>query len=158
MLELEDVWAPGDRGEDAVRGVSLVVRAGEIVGRRRRCGQRPARARRDDRRACARASRGTITRRRQGGRGPATRARRSNAGIAFVPEDRLATGAAPGLSIASNLVLRSYREPPARAGRCCMLGRIRERAVELIQRYQHRGARARRPRRACSRAGTCRRS
>ena len=38
-----------------------------------------------------------------------------NAGIAFIPEDRLATGAAPGLSIASNLVLRSYRDPPALA-------------------------------------------
>ena len=31
MLELEDIWAPGSRGEDAVRGVSLSVRAGEIV-------------------------------------------------------------------------------------------------------------------------------
>ena len=31
MLELDDIWASGSRGEDAVRGVSLSVRAGEIV-------------------------------------------------------------------------------------------------------------------------------
>ena len=31
VLELEGVWAPGDRGEPAVRGLSLNVRAGEIV-------------------------------------------------------------------------------------------------------------------------------
>src|SRR5205823_1581992 len=35
------------------------------------------------------------------------------AGIAYVPEDRLGTGVAPGLSIANNVVLKSYRQPPA---------------------------------------------
>ena len=31
MLEIEDVWAAGDRGNVAVKGVSLEVRAGEVV-------------------------------------------------------------------------------------------------------------------------------
>ena len=31
MLEVDDLWVAGSRGESAVRGVSLVVRAGEIV-------------------------------------------------------------------------------------------------------------------------------
>src|SRR5438045_6417459 len=31
VLEVDDLWATGDRGTDAVRGVSLTVRAGEIV-------------------------------------------------------------------------------------------------------------------------------
>ncbi len=31
------------------------------------------------------------------------------AGVAHVPEDRLHTGVAPSLSIASNVVLKSYR-------------------------------------------------
>src|SRR5581483_11671271 len=31
VLEVRDLWAPGDRGGDALRGVDLVVRAGEIV-------------------------------------------------------------------------------------------------------------------------------
>src|SRR6058998_3186176 len=31
VLELDDLWATGDRGDDALRGISLSVRAGEIV-------------------------------------------------------------------------------------------------------------------------------
>src|SRR3954447_20564870 len=31
VLEVDDLWAMGDRGTEAVRGVSLTVRAGEIV-------------------------------------------------------------------------------------------------------------------------------
>src|SRR5207248_4273515 len=48
------------------------------------------------------------------------------AGIAYVPEDRLGTGVAPGLSVASNLVLKSYRRAPASRGPLLRLGRIRE--------------------------------
>ena len=47
----------------------------------------------------------------------------------------MTTGAAPGLSIASNLVLRSYRERSLGRGPLLMLDRIRERAVTLIKRY-----------------------
>ncbi|HWX08978.1 MAG TPA: heme ABC transporter ATP-binding protein, partial [Gaiellaceae bacterium] len=58
------------------------------------------------------------------------------AGIAYVPEDRLGTGVAPSLSIASNLVLRSYRGPASSRGPMLRLRRIREHAVGLIQRYR----------------------
>ncbi len=58
------------------------------------------------------------------------------AGIAFVPEDRFATGVAPGLSIASNLALRSYREPANSRGPLLRLRAIRARALELIERYR----------------------
>ena len=75
MLELEDIWAPGNRGEDAVRGVSLSVRAGEIVAVAGVCGQRPARARRDDRRP-SRAVEGPDHASPASRCGPATRARR----------------------------------------------------------------------------------
>src|SRR5581483_3051544 len=57
------------------------------------------------------------------------------AGVAYVPEDRLGTGVAPSLSIASNLVLRSYRDPEVSAGPLLRLRAIRERAVEMIRRY-----------------------
>ena len=55
------------------------------------------------------------------------------AGIAHVPEDRLHTGVAPSLSIASNIALKSYRTDAA--GPFLRLGRIRDRAVEMIRRY-----------------------
>src|SRR5207244_7202087 len=40
------------------------------------------------------------------------------------------------VSIASNLALKSYREPPASTGPLLRLRRIRERALELISRYR----------------------
>ena len=59
------------------------------------------------------------------------------AGVAYVPEDRLGTGLAPSLSIASNLALKSYRGGRRRpAGPLLRLRAIRERAVELIRRYR----------------------
>jgi simple sugar transport system ATP-binding protein len=36
----------------------------------------------------------------------------TDAGLGYVPEDRMPTGLAPSLSIAENLALRSYRRPP----------------------------------------------
>ena len=57
------------------------------------------------------------------------------AGVAHVPEDRLHTGVAPSLSIASNVVLKSYRRGGVTRGPFLLLRRIRDRALELMQRY-----------------------
>jgi simple sugar transport system ATP-binding protein len=53
-----------------------------------------------------------------------------------VPEDRLGTGLAPSLSIATNIALKSYRVPPDSSGPLLRLRAIRDRAVELIGRYR----------------------
>jgi len=133
VLELSAIWADGDRGGAAVKSASLVVHAGEIVavagvagnGQRELAeavaGMRPV-------------TQGTIRIRGRSLRGGDPREAIA-AGVAYVPEDRLGTGLAPSLSIASNLVLKDYREPHASRGPLLRLGRIRERAVELIQRY-----------------------
>jgi simple sugar transport system ATP-binding protein len=134
VLALEDVWADGDRGGAAVKGVSLQVRAGEIVavagvagnGQRELAetiaGVRPA-------------ANGTV---RVAGKRPRSGDPRAaiRAGVAYVPEDRLGTGLAPSVSIASNLALKSYREAPASTGPLLRLRRIRDRAIELIDRYR----------------------
>ena len=73
------------------------------------------------------------------------------AGVAHVPEDRLSTGVAPSLSIASNVVLKSYRGGDVTWGPFLLLRRIRDRAVELIRRYDVRAAGAGRPRAAALR-------
>ena len=57
------------------------------------------------------------------------------AGIAYVPEDRLGTGVAPGLSLASNVVLKSYRGSPVSSGPMLRVARIRELARHVIQNY-----------------------
>ena len=118
----------------AVRGASLVVRAGEIVAVAGVAGngQRELAETIAGMRA---PTEGTV---RVGGkplRGGDPRAAIA-AGVAYVPEDRLGTGVAPSLSIASNLVLKSYRGRSASRGPLLRLRRIRENAVELIRRYR----------------------
>ncbi len=61
------------------------------------------------------------------------------AGIAHVPEDRLRTGVAPSLSIASNVVLKSYRGGHVAVGPLLRLRAIRDHAASLIHRYDVRG-------------------
>jgi simple sugar transport system ATP-binding protein len=134
VLELDDLWVAGAGSRPAVRGVSLAVCAGEILGvagvsgnGQRELGEAVAGLRAP--------ARGGV---RVGGapvRGGDPRAA-LQAGIAFIPEDRLATGAAPGLSIASNLILRGYRSPSLSRGPMLLFDRIRERAIELIARYK----------------------
>jgi simple sugar transport system ATP-binding protein len=134
LLEVEDLWADGDRGETALRGVSLRIRAGEILavagvagnGQRELAetitGLRPA-------------TRGLVSVRGKRLRGGDPR-RAIRAGIAHVPEDRLGTGVAPSLDVASNAALKSYR------GQGPFLRRrlIRRRADELIRTFDVRGA------------------
>jgi simple sugar transport system ATP-binding protein len=56
-----------------------------------------------------------------------------------VPEDRLHTGVAPSLPIASNVVLKSYRGRAASHGPLLRLRAIRDHAAALIKRYDVRG-------------------
>jgi len=131
ILEVEGLTAGGDRGEEALKGVSLVVRAGEVLGiagvagngqrelAEAVTGMRPVTA-------------GTI---RVAGVPLATGDPRVaiTAGISHVPEDRLHTGVSPGLSIASNIALKSYRTDAV--GPFLRLRQIRDRAVAMIGRY-----------------------
>jgi general nucleoside transport system ATP-binding protein len=137
VLELEGLSADGDRGPRALRDVSLTIRAGEIVaiagvagnGQRELAeaivGMRPTDG-------VVRVSGRPL---RSGDPRHAIRA-----GIAYVPEDRLGTGLAPGLSVAANIVLKSYRERPVSRGPLLMLGRIRELAERVMQRYDVRAS------------------
>jgi len=134
VLRLEDVWADGDRGTAAVRGVSLDVRAGEIVAVAGVAGNGQREL--AETIAGVRApTRGTIEVSEKTLRTGDARAAIA-AGVGYVPEDRLGTGVAPSVSIESNLVLKSYRRPPVSRGPLLRLRAIRDRAVELIRRYR----------------------
>jgi general nucleoside transport system ATP-binding protein len=134
VLEVDDVWTQGDRGGDAVRGVSLTVRAGEIVAVAGVAGngQRELAETIAGLRA---PSRGRV---RVSGKAlrPGDPRSAIAAGIAYVPEDRMGTGVAPSLSIAANLVLKSYRLGHVSRGPLLRLRHIRDRAVELISHYR----------------------
>jgi general nucleoside transport system ATP-binding protein len=133
-LAVEGLSVRGDRGEEAVRAVSLVVREGEIVGVAGVAG--------NGQRELAEAITGLRT--PSGGtllvHGRAVRAGdpRSaiKAGVAHVPEDRLGTGVAPSLTIAENSVLKSYREAPASWGPLLSRRAIRATAHDLVERYR----------------------
>ncbi len=137
VLETRDLWAAGDRGTDTLRGVSLSVCAGEIVGLAGVAGngQRELAETITGMRAPTRGS--VIVGGKEQHGGDAREAIR--AGVAHVPEDRLHTGVAPSLSIASNVVLKSYRGRTVTRGPLLRLRTIRELATRLIQRYDVRG-------------------
>jgi simple sugar transport system ATP-binding protein len=134
VLEMDNVWVDGDRGTAAVRGVTLRARGGEVVAIAGVAG--------NGQRELAETISGI--RKQSDGRvlvdGLTIRAGDPRAaiaaGVAYVPEDRLGTGVAPSLSIASNLVLKTYRKPPASRGPLLRSRAIRERAVELIKRHR----------------------
>jgi ABC-type uncharacterized transport system ATPase subunit len=133
VLEVEGLSALGDRGVAALHDVSLTVRAGEVLGiagvagngqrelAETVTGLRPATA-------GSVTVDGVVVR-------PGDPRLAIRAGISHVPEDRLHTGVAPSLSIASNIVLKDYCAPPFSRGPLLRLRRIRERAVGMIQRY-----------------------
>jgi ABC-type uncharacterized transport system ATPase subunit len=137
VLEVRGVWSTGDRGGDALRGIDLTVRGGEILGVAGVAGngQRELAETIGGMRPCARGEIVVAGKRLHGG--DAREAIR--AGVAHVPEDRLHTGVAPSLSIASNVVLKSYRGGTVTHGPLLRLRAIRDHAVQLIRRYDVRG-------------------
>jgi simple sugar transport system ATP-binding protein len=133
VLSVEGLCAQGDRGVAALKDVSLAVHAGEILGIAGVAG--------NGQRELAEA----ITGIRPASGGVATVDGKAlpngdpraaiRARVAHIPEDRLHTGVAPSLSIASNVVLKSYREGDHSRGPILRLRAIGERAKRLIQQF-----------------------
>ena len=132
VLSLAGVSAIGDLGTTALDDVSFEVRAGEILGvagvagngQRELAeviaGERPGSA-------------GTI---RIAGeeQQPGAPWEAIHAGLGYVPEERMGVGVAPGLSIADNLMLKSYRENGH--GLILHPKQITQNATELIDRFE----------------------
>jgi simple sugar transport system ATP-binding protein len=136
VLEVIDLTASDDRGLPAVRGLSLEVRAGEIVALagvdgngqtelvEAITGLRPAM--------------GTV---RVGGRDLAGAPARAvlDAGVSHIPEDRQRRGLVLPFTLAENLGLREYRRPSLSRRGLLRLGRLRDRAAALLREYDVRG-------------------
>jgi general nucleoside transport system ATP-binding protein len=65
----------------------------------------------------------------------ATPAQRLRAGVAYVPEDRQEDGLVGDFSVADNMVLDTYREPPFASGINLNLGAIASNAAERVQEF-----------------------
>jgi simple sugar transport system ATP-binding protein len=133
VLKLDGVWADGDRGVPAVKDVALTICAGEIVGVAGVAGngQRELAETIVGMRPLTDGAVEVCGRRLSGG----DPREAISARVAYVPEDRLGTGVAPSLSVASNVVLKSYRGAPVSSGPFLRFRRIRDLARGVIDRY-----------------------
>ena len=133
VLKIDDVHALNDRGRPALRGVSLDVRAGEIVGIAaiagngqselaevitglRRCTKGRVLVNGED--VTNQSARQTIRR-----------------GVSHVPEDRTHVGTAPNLSITDNVIMKSYRHAPLASGWTLNSLAARKKAETLKEEY-----------------------
>jgi simple sugar transport system ATP-binding protein len=132
VLDVQDLSVEGERGEHSVRGVSFQVRAGEILGvagvqgngQTELCealmGLRPAA--------------GSVHLDGIDLSHASTRAR-LHAGIGYVPEDRSEDGLVGEFSVADNLILDVYDQPPYASGLALNLDAIRESAARRVEEY-----------------------
>ncbi len=113
MLAVADVKADNDRGLPALRGVSLDVRAGEIVGIAAVAGNGQSELAQvvTGLRPCH----GSVT---VAGEEVANRSagHAIKFGVGHVPEDRTGVGSSPNLSVADNLIMKRYRDAPLARG------------------------------------------
>jgi ABC-type uncharacterized transport system ATPase subunit len=137
MLEVEDLHVRDDRGLEAVCGLSLTVRGGEIVALAGVDGNgqhelvEAIAGLRD-------ADEGRVA---IGGEEVAGRGVRATceAGVAHIPEDRQLRGLVLDFTLAENLALREYRSAPLSRAGWLNIGHINERARTLLNEFDVRG-------------------
>jgi general nucleoside transport system ATP-binding protein len=137
LLEVEDLWVKDDREIEKVRGVSFQVHAGEIVGIAGVDGNGQTELI-EALTGLRRAERGVI---RVGGRElhHATTREALDAGLGHIPEDRQRRGLVLEFSLAENIALHDYAEPPESRLGWLFPKRLVERARRLIKEFDVRG-------------------
>ena len=137
VLSVRDLRVESDRGLEAVRGASLEVRSGEIVGITGVSG--------NGQRELAFGIAGLRT--------PtsgtvllagedvtkASALEHIEKGLAYVPQNRLGMGLAPGLTTEDNLALKAFRKPPYSRGIRLIASAFKERGARQIEEYDIRG-------------------
>lgn len=134
VLDLKDVHAENEKGLPALRGLSLQVREGEIVGIAGVAG--------NGQRELAEVSTGlhTVTAGtvRVHGRDMTNRQPIAfiKAGVSHIPSDRMAMGVVGDMSVADNLVMKGYRKEPLTRHGILHPKRIVETARRLIEAFR----------------------
>ena len=132
-LSVEGLHAMGDRGEETLRGVDLQIHAGEIVGLAGVSG--------NGQRELAECLAGM--RRASAGRillgeediTAATLNERVDAGMAYIPEERMRDGAIREFSVLENIFLHDHISPPFRRGIFLSFQRMHTHAAKLVEEY-----------------------
>ncbi len=132
VLELKDVHCENEKGVPALRGVSLQVRSGEILGIAGVAGNGQSELAQviTGLRPC----RGSITvNGKEVSNQPPIVA--INSGVSHVPEDRNRVGSAPNLSITENTIMKNYRSEPIGNGWSINFASARDQARKLKDQY-----------------------
>ena len=139
VLEVEDLHVRDERGLEAVKGVSLEVREGEVVAIAGVDGngqvelvQAIAGVREPES--------GHVSIGGYDVSGLGVRAT-TEAGVAHIPEDRQLFGLVLDFTLAENLALREYRLPPISNHGLLSVGSMNDRARSLLKEYDVRGGR-----------------
>ncbi|MGE5575799.1 MAG: ABC transporter ATP-binding protein [Syntrophothermus sp.] len=130
VLELQDIHALGDKGHQALKGISFTLYKGEILGVAGVAG--------NGQRELAE----VITGLRPSSKGKvfiegtelsnAGPRKIIDAGVSHIPEDRLGMGLVPNLGAVDNIILKQYRHPTLGRGWFLNLPAARARARQLI--------------------------
>lgn len=130
-LAVEGLWAEGDAGLDALRGVNLEVRAGEILGLAGVSGN----GQRELAEVIAglrRPSRGKVVIDGRDVTG-ASPARLLDHGLSYIPEERMIDGTVAEFSVEENLILKDHHHPPYAHGIFMNFSRIAAESDRLIK-------------------------
>ncbi len=132
-LVVERLEAATDRGLPALRGISLSVRRGEILGIAGVAGNGQS----ELVEVLTGLRRATGGRVRVLDRDITNRPARAvhEAGVAHIPEDRMRMGIVPAMSVAENLVLNRFRDPPFKRGPVIDQEAIAQFAQRMIAEY-----------------------
>ncbi len=113
VLSVDNVYAENDKGLPALRGVTLDVRSGEILGVAGVSGNGQSELAEviTGLRPCTGSIK--VNNEEMANKPPINSIR---GGVSHVPEDRTKVGTAPNLTITENTILKSYRHPPVGRG------------------------------------------
>jgi simple sugar transport system ATP-binding protein len=120
ITSAEDLEVSGDRGERAVRGASLMVRSGEILGIAGVDGNGQV--------ELAEALAGVRTYKSGLLTGPSE--------VVYIPQDRQSDGLALDMSITENLLVQGHKRRELKTGPFFNLGRIREWVRAIIAEFE----------------------
>ncbi len=133
LLKVENLWARSDRNTDALRGVNLEIRAGEILGLAGVSG--------NGQRELAEALFGLR---------PATQGRvliagddvtgkdptaLNRLGMSYIPEERMIDGVITDFTVAENLILQTHGDRPFSSSIFLRPGQIARRCTQLIENF-----------------------
>jgi simple sugar transport system ATP-binding protein len=132
VLSMRDIQALNDKALPALRGASLDIRAGEILGIAAVAGNGQS-----ELAQVVTGLRPWTGRVEINGRpiSPGLAREAIRRGVAHVPEDRTGVGTAPNLSVADNLIMKSYRSAPISRGWVIDLPAVRRAASRLKEAY-----------------------